>query len=74
MSKEKFGDFYFDPGHVVAMEIKPEGYGDEKVDSCWVFIRGVRPIELIGDAARKCFIAFMRRRTLSPTTGAKGEQ
>ena len=61
MGVKKFGDYYFDPKDVVAMNIKPEGYGDEKVDFCFVLIRGIQPIALIGDAARKCFISFMSR-------------
>ena len=73
MGVEKFGDFYFDPNHIVAVNMKPEGY-DEKADICLVFIRGIRPIPLIGDAARKCFVRFMRRQAPpEPTTAAKSE-
>ena len=64
MSVEQFGQYYFDPADIVAINTKPlrPHSRDQESDYYFVYLRHLnRSLMLVGDAARKCFAAFINK-------------
>ena len=59
MSIMQFGNFYCDPINIIAIDTKPSLPIPCKDDCYFVYLKENHFITLEGEAARKCFKAFM---------------